>query len=189
MLSLVSGFMRSGTSMIMSCLEAGGMDVVKSEQRDKFGAAHSDQHYRVNPYGLYEPDIREMNEPGWPKQHDGKVLKVVVPWLRALSVHDYRVVFMLRDPEEIRQSYEAAFGGKMKREAIERQTVEALDQLRNRRDVRTITTLNYRDVVDDPILAFAKLRSDGWPIDGEAAASVVQPELCRFRREKLTVGI
>lgn len=189
MLWLVSGFMRSGTSMMMSCLEAGGMSVVKSAEREQFGAAHSDEHYKVNAGGLYEPNPAEMNQPGWPKQHDGTALKVVVPWLRALSVHDYRVVFLLREFEEIRQSYEGAFGQKLKREGIERQVTEGLAQLHNRRDVRTVTTLNYADVIANPLAAFNKLRSAGWPIDVEAAASLVNPELYRFRLERLTVGL
>jgi len=189
MIYIVSGFMRSGTTMKMECMEAGGMSVVKSESRDQFGAAHNDEHYRVNPHGLYEPDLTELRQLGWPKQHDGKVLKVVVPWLRALSVHEYRVVFMLRDFEEIRQSFEGAFGGRLKRETIEQQVAEALAQLRNRRDVLTLTTLNYCDVVADPQRELSRLRAAGWPIDVEAAASVVNPDLYRFRLERLTVGI
>lgn len=55
MLWLVSGFMRSGTSMMMSCLEAGGMSVVKSEAREQFGQVHSDEHYKVNAGKVYCP--------------------------------------------------------------------------------------------------------------------------------------
>lgn len=185
MIYLVTGFMRSGTSMFMQALEAGGMTVVRSESRDRMNAAHSDELYRPNPESLYEPDVREMREPGWPRQHDGKALKVVAPFLPRLAVHGYRVVFMRRDPEEIRQSYEGAFGVRLRVERIEQTVFEGLRTLRNRRDVHDLVGLNFADVIDDPVSAFASLN---WPIDAQAAVSVVDPSLYRFRKELLTVG-
>ena len=35
MIYVVSGYPRSGTSMMMECLEAGGLEMVKSEKRDE----------------------------------------------------------------------------------------------------------------------------------------------------------
>jgi hypothetical protein len=182
---LVVGHMRSGTSMMMSCLEAGGLPVVRSESRDRLNAAHSDQHYRPNPTSLYEPDERAMRVPGWPRQHDGHALKVVAPLLGRLAAHEYRVVFMRRDSEEIRQSYEGAFGGRVTAQQIETVIAEALRTLNNRRDVHEIIELQYGDVIDDPVLSLASL---GWPIDVQAAAAVVDPSLYRFRLNRLTVG-
>jgi hypothetical protein len=188
MIYLVTGFMRSGTSMMCECLEAGGMSVVKSEARDRFGAAHGDEHYAVNPNGLYEPNPRDMQSPGWPRQHDGKALKVVFPWLNALAVHQYKAVAMLRDAEEIRQSFEGAFGKSIPLERIRQASKEGLEKLNNRRDVQLIC-LCYSEVVSDPLGAFGLLGSQGWPIEPAKAAAVVKPELYRFRLETLTVGI
>lgn len=125
MIYIVTGFMRSGTSMMCECLEAGGMSVVKSESRDRFGAAHSDERYAVNPNGLYEPNPGDMQTDGWPRMHDGKAIKVVFPLISSLAVHAYKVVAMLREPEEIRQSYEAAFGQRIPLERIKRTNVRA----------------------------------------------------------------
>ena len=50
----VSGFMRSGTSMMMACLEAGGMDVAHREQRNQMLEQYSDENYSPNEGGLYE---------------------------------------------------------------------------------------------------------------------------------------
>jgi hypothetical protein len=105
--------------------------------------------------------------------------------LGRLAAHEYRVVFMRRDSEEIRQSYEGAFGGRVTAQQIETVIYEALRTLRNRRDVHEIVELQYADVIDDPVLAIASL---GWTIDAQAAASVVDPSLYRFRLNRLTVG-
>jgi len=188
MIYIVSGFMRSGTSMMMSCLEAGGMSVVKSERREEFGKVHSDDQYAVNANGLYEPDPAEFKESGWPRQHDGKAIKVVVPWLPHLAVHDYRVVFMRRDPEEIRQSYEAAFGMKLNADEIQQRCDLAVERLNNRRDVELIE-LQYAEVIAEPLSTFESLLYAGWPIGPVEAALAVDPSLYRFRLENLTVGI
>lgn len=186
MIYVVSGYMRSGTSMLMQCLEAGGMSVVASPQRDIVNRRHSDQHYRPNPRSLYEPTDSEIGKPGWPREHDGMAIKVLAPFVRHLAVHEYRAVFMLRDPEEIRQSYEAAFKGRVTCDQIAQCQQEAFGMLHNRRDVLSVSTMQYADVVADPLAALQELN---WPVDAKKAASVVQPELYRFRRERLVEGL
>lgn len=186
MIYVVSGYMRSGTSMMMQCLEAGGLPVAYSHQRNILNDRCSDEHYKPNPKGLYEPADSEIGKHGWPRGHDGKAIKVVAPLLRHLSVHEYRVVFMLRNPEEIRQSYKAAFRGNVTCEQIEHCQQSSLELLHNRRDVLTVTELQYADVVADPLAAIYKLN---WPIDNVRAAEAVQPDLYRFRPERLTVGL
>ena len=172
--------------MLCECLAAGGMDVVCSPGRDEFAKSHSDLQYAVNPHGLFEPDFDEMLKPGWPIQYDGMVVKVVAPFVRRLSIHDYRVAFMRRDSEEIRQSYEASFGAKITRQHIDAAVREALAQLRNRRDVQDVAELEYPDVIDDPLGAFERL---GWPVNASEASARVRSELYRFRLDRLTVGL
>lgn len=189
MIYVVSGFPRSGTSMMMSALEAGGLSVVRSPKRDRLNKRHSDERYAPNPHGLYEPNLREMALPGWPKKHDEQALKVLCPWVKHLSVHRYKVVFLHRDPEEIRQSFEAAFQGKLDTSKIAAQVRDGREQLANRLDVSSLTDMEYADVIENPQAAFDRLYMHGWPIDVEKAAAVVDPSLYRFRRENLTVGI
>ena len=186
MVYLVSGLYRSGTKMVMECLETGGMTVVKSDHRDRYNDVHSDELYAPNKGGLYEVSMREMRTFGFPCQHDGKAIKVVVPFLHFLAVHDYEVIFMHRNSEEIRQSAEASFKIRKTVDEIIRETYEGLNSLRNRRDVHKIVEWNYRDVLADPLRHFESL---GWPLDAQKAASVVDPNLCRFRLEKLEVGL
>jgi len=187
MVYLVSGHPRSGTSMMMQVLEAGGMEAVRNPKRDKFNDQHSDEFYKPNPEGLYELESRQVRRLGFPRGLDGKLIKVVTLNLLYLSVHEYSVIFMTRDPEEIRQSYEAAFGQKIGApEHIQRWVDEALLLLGNRKDVKQLSIIPYRGFLDTPR---PYLESLGWPIDVGKALSVIDPAKCRFRLESLTVGI
>ncbi len=170
--------------MLMSALEAGGLKVHDNPGRDRHNL--TDGSYRVSHGGLREPSRQEMRQPGWPRQHDDCAIKLVAPFLGQLAVHDYRVVMMLRDPEEIRQSCEAAFGWRTSPDLIRAVQEEAVRTLENRRDVRDVRVLQYRDVICDPQGALASLK---WPIDAAAAASVVDDRQYRFRRERLVVGL
>lgn len=175
-------------------LDVAGLSVVRSASRDGFNNNHSDGFYRPNPDSLYEIEPALMRKPGFPLEYEGKVLKVVVPFLHRLAINPsgYRVVFMRRDPREIVESYMAAFGsdnyGLVEAVVIERVDY-SLQYLRNRRDVNDVSEFWYRDILSAPLAAFQSLASDGWPIDPQVAATVVQPELCRFRREALPEGI
>ena len=172
--------------MVMECLEAGGMGVAKSKIRDGYNTTHSAGYYSPNHAGLYDLPVIEMRGVGFPREHDGKAVKVVVPFLRMLSVHEYEVIFMRRDTEEIRQSLEAAFKIKQTTAIIEKQIEEGLKILHNRKDVCRLVEWDYRDILIRPRWYFESL---GWPIDTQKAASVVNPDLCRFRLERLGVGL
>ena len=94
---IVSGLPRSGTSMAMKMLEAGGMELVV----DNIRSADED-----NPKGYYEDervkDLAEMEDKGWLQDARGKVIKVVSSLLNYLPAsNDYRVVFMRRNLHEV----------------------------------------------------------------------------------------
>lgn len=170
---------------MMQALEAGGLKVLKSEYRARFNESKRDGSYLPNPHDLYEPDFRKIT-PSWPREHDWCAIKVVAPFLGKLAVHHYQAVFMLRDSEEVRQSFEAAFGGRVPVERIEAVQAESLRTLRNRMDVYQVVAMNYSDVLADPVRALASL---DWPIDVQKAAATIDHEKYRFRRERLVVGL
>lgn len=192
MIHIVSGYFRSGTSAMMQSLIAGGMSAAWSEARNTVATAHSDEHYSPNPNGLYEVPLKEYGGASFPLQYQGKLIKVMLWGLDHLAVNPdgYRVVIMRRDPEEIRQSYEAFFGKKCPSldeyaERIER----AAKMLANRADVVSVTAVDYPYLVDSPEPCLIRLRREGWPIDPLEAAATIDPAQYRFRRERLTVGI
>jgi hypothetical protein len=96
-ITVVTGLPRSGTSMLMQMLVAGGCQALLDQQRPADAS---------NPYGYYEyaPVTRLFAESGWLSEARGRVLKVVAPLLRFLPLVcrerrplTYRVIFLRRD--------------------------------------------------------------------------------------------
>ena len=93
-ITIVSGLPRSGTSMMMKMLEAGGMAVVADHLR----TADED-----NPKGYYEFErVKQIeHDKAWLPEAQGKVVKMISELLRHLPADfNYRVVFMRRKLEE-----------------------------------------------------------------------------------------
>ncbi len=93
-ITIVSGLPRSGTSMMMKMLEAGGMPVVA----DHIRTADED-----NPKGYYEFErVKQIEkDKEWLPAARGKVVKLISELLRHLpGDYQYRVVFMRRKIEE-----------------------------------------------------------------------------------------
>jgi hypothetical protein len=95
MITIVSGLPRSGTSLMMQMLVAGGMPALTDGER----AADND-----NPRGYIEWDrIKQLpNDPNCIADAEGKVVKVISRLLLSLPIgHEYRVIFMQRPMPEI----------------------------------------------------------------------------------------
>ena len=98
---VVSGLPRSGTSMMMRMLEAGGIEVVSDANRP----ADAD-----NPRGYFEYEAvkRLRTDAAWLSQALGKAIKVISFLLRDLPPsYSYKVIFMMRDLEEVLASQRA----------------------------------------------------------------------------------
>ena len=93
---IVSGLPRSGTSMMMKMLNAGGLQIVTDEIR----RADDD-----NPNGYFELETVKLLPEGnfmWLENAGGKVVKVISSLLEYLpSQYSYKVIFMERDLKEI----------------------------------------------------------------------------------------
>src|SRR5207253_8560948 len=99
-ITIVSGLPRSGTSLMMQMLAAGGMSILTDGER---------QADLDNPRGYFEWErIKQLpKEPGCIVEAEGKVVKVI--WQRLLALpagHDYRVVFVQRPLAEVLASQE-----------------------------------------------------------------------------------
>lgn len=176
---------------MMGALIAGGMAAAWSESRDQMANLHADGHYHPNKSGLYEVPMAEYGEVNFPLRYQGNLIKVMAWGLDGLAVnpHGYRVVLMQRDPEEIRQSFEAFFDQPLRAPWIGQYTERierAVRLLRNRNDVLSVDVIQYRELVANPLAELAML---DWPIDVRAAAETIDVDQCRFKRELLTVGI
>lgn len=95
MVTIVSGLPRSGTSLMMQMLVAGGMTPLSDGER------RADED---NPRGYLEWErIKQLPEdPGCIAEAEGKVVKVISKLLLALPAgHEYRVIFMQRPMAEV----------------------------------------------------------------------------------------
>jgi len=106
---IVSGNMRSGTSMMMDALTAGGLNPCHKKSRDNSLGKHAGEGYHPNPNGFYELEASDFKEVGFPRKFEGQLIKVLYGGLYKMVPGDYKIVFMRRDQEESRQSYEAFF--------------------------------------------------------------------------------
>ena len=94
---VVSGLPRSGTSMLMKMLDAGGMAIMTDSER----VADID-----NPKGYFEyervKDLEKETDKSYVREGRGKVLKVISFLIKDLpDDNDYRVIFMRRDLDEV----------------------------------------------------------------------------------------
>lgn len=97
---IVSGLPRSGTSMMMKMLEAGGLAVMT----DQIRTPDID-----NPKGYYEyervKELEKEKDKSYVREGRGKVLKVISFLLKDLPDDNfYKVVFMRRDLSEVIRS-------------------------------------------------------------------------------------
>ena len=95
-ITIVSGLPRSGTSMMMKVLEAGGMEIFT----DNLRVADED-----NPKGYYElEDVKALKDgkSDWMQDAPGRAVKVISSLLEYLpSPYKYRIIFMRREIAEI----------------------------------------------------------------------------------------
>ena len=192
MIYVVTGHPRSGTSMMMQALEAGGIPAAFNDKRDARLALLGDHQLSgFNPNGSYELTWDDLYW-NFPEAFDGMAVKLVWDHLRFLKGFEggYSVISMVRDPEEVRQSYEATVS--QRRTTITRFYPNRLNSVLNflatHPSVRRVNGVNYRFCVEDPLQTFITLAEQEYPIDPVAAASVVDPDLYRFRRELLIDG-
>ncbi|MCK4396447.1 sulfotransferase [candidate division WOR-3 bacterium] len=94
-ITIVSGLPRSGTSMLMGMLEAGGMEVLT----DYIRTPDED-----NPKGYYEFErVKKIErDQKWMEEAKGKVVKMISELLKYLpQSYTYKVIFMRRKIEEV----------------------------------------------------------------------------------------
>lgn len=182
-LYVVSGFMRSGTSMMMQALEAGGLEAAYSMRRDEeMNARWGDADYKPND-NYYELDAEDYLRGDLSERYDGKLVKCLWGGTLRLAPGDYRVVFMRRPASEIRVSLMAFFGSDYaaaQMPDLDGMMSAAVAVLRDRRSFRSVDEVRYHDVLADPLKVFRGLAENGWPIDPENAAAVPSHSKARF---------
>jgi len=183
--TIVSGLPRSGTSMMMQAIEAGGILALTDNIRE----ADVD-----NPKGYYEyePVKKTKEDSSWVKGARGKVVKMVYSLLYDLpSGHEYRVVFMQRDLEEVLASQAKMLGrlgktgggmGDDRMKAIFTRQLKEFERWVAGQEHFRVLVVNYRDMIDNPVREAKRVNEFlGSDLDTEAMAGVVDPSLYRNR--------
>ncbi|MDP7398370.1 MAG: sulfotransferase family protein [Lentisphaeria bacterium] len=184
-ITIVSGLPRSGTSLMMQMLEAGGMPVITDDLRE----ADED-----NPRGYYELEAvkRTKDDQAWLQGARGKVVKVIYLLLYDLpATYNYRVIFMRRPLSEIVASQQTMLARSGKEgtslsdgqftSLLERELSE-IDEWLGRQEHCAVHNVNYHDLLNDGESAATALNdSIGGDLDVEAMQRVIRPELHRQR--------
>lgn len=182
---VVSGLPRSGTSMMMQMLKAGGLEVVSDGKRE------SDTD---NPEGYLEDERvkRLQTDNQWLGEAEGKVVKVVAPLVMNLPQgFDYKILFMERDLHEVLTSQQVMLGRK---KAVENKTYPAalaeafakqLEKTKSWLSTQpqiAVLPINYSEVIASPETLAESIRSflDA-ELDVRAMAEAVKSELYRNR--------
>ena len=185
-ITVVSGLPRSGTSMMMQMLAAGGLPVLTDGRR----SADAD-----NPLGYYEYEaVKSLaQDASWLACARGKAVKIVSALLAHLpDGYDYRVIFMRRPMAEVLASQStmlerlgrAAPGSDEARlgELFIRH-LDDVDALLRRRASIARLDVDYPDVIAAPLrVAEAVNAFLGGTLDPVRMAATVAPELHRKRR-------
>ncbi len=185
---IVSGYMRSGTSMMMKALIQGGMPARYSREKDRIlDQRYKEKDYHPNPEGFYELGPGDFESSLFPAAYRGVLIKALHWRLKTLPPFDYKVLFMLRNPEEIKVSYLKMFCHRPpfvleKYDSFIEETLKGLEQ---RKDM-AVTTVWHHDMLKDPGNVIDTLISKGFPItDRENAVRAVRPDLYRSKPEDM----
>jgi hypothetical protein len=184
---VVSGLPRSGTSMMMKMLEAGGLSPVTD------GVRSADED---NPKGYYEFErVKKIKEDkAWLPAARGKVVKMIAQLLLDLPPeYPYKVVFMRRDIGEILASQRQMMvrrgtlkeGGPSDEEMGQMLSkhLEHVMGWAKKQSCMDCIEVNYNDMLAAPAADIVRLNEFlGGSLDTAAMSAVVDKNLYRQRK-------
>lgn len=184
---VVSGLPRSGTSMMMKMLEAGGLAILTDNLRE------ADAN---NPKGYYEFErVKNMKDGdlAWLSEAVGKAVKIVTGLITFLPPdYHYKVIFMQRDLNEVLSSQKKMLGrlGKgddnIPDDKMAQTYAEHIKQVKAwlvRQANIEVLYVNYNTMVADSTESLQKVISFlGGGMDAQKMASVVDGDLYRERK-------
>jgi predicted AlkP superfamily phosphohydrolase/phosphomutase/tetratricopeptide (TPR) repeat protein len=183
--TVVSGLPRSGTSMMMQMLAAGGMSLLADGRRT------ADDN---NPRGYFELErVKQLQtDNSWLGDARGKAIKVVAPLIPHLPQgHRYRVVFMHREADEILASQQnmlarlrregAQLGDKQLKHLFAKQQSQAKKMLAEHGV--PLLEIDYREAIEQPEEVSQRVSEFlNQDLDPIAMTDAITPALYRERR-------
>ncbi len=184
---VVSGLPRSGTSMLMKMLEAGGLEVFTD------GVRQADED---NPRGYFElekvKNLQKQADRSWLREARGKAVKVISQLLPELPPeNDYKVLFINRNLQEVIASQNKMLlrrGERVDPAADERMRglfEKHLEKTKSWLDSNKqfeVLELEYSQVIAEPTAHARRIRDFlGHELDVAKMAGVVEASLYRNR--------
>lgn len=185
-ITVVSGLPRSGTSMMMKMLEAGGLPLLI----DNLRIPDED-----NPAGYYEFEaVKKLGKGNfdWLADAQGKALKVIAALLTHLpSAYTYQIIFMRRDMSEILASQKKMLLNRGEdpnkindaemAQLFEKHLFKVMSWIDHQPNMKRID-VNYNQLLKDPGPQAEQInRFLGNTLDVEKMLQVINPGLYRQR--------
>jgi hypothetical protein len=183
---IVSGLPRSGTSMMMKILEAGGMSIATDNIRE----ADED-----NPKGYYELEkVKKLKiDNTWLGDIAGMAVKMISMLLYDLPArYSYKIIFMRRKLEQVLASQKrmlerhdrlADYAGDDEMRELYGQHLEEVERWLGQQDNIEVVYVNYKDFLEAPVENVKRLNESlGGHLDESAMAEVVDSQLYRQRK-------
>lgn len=188
MITIVSGLPRSGTSLMMQMLAAGGMPILSDGER----RADVD-----NPKGYLEWErIKQLpKNPALIAEAEGKAVKVISQLLLSLPPeHEYRVIFMQRPLPEVmasqdemlrrRGTFDASVDSSVVTSAFRDHLYQVHVSLNSNPNIK-VSRVQYHEVLREPKkTAESVAKFLNVPLDTEAMARQVDENLYRQRAKQ-----
>ena len=184
---VVSGLPRSGTSMLMSMLDAGGIPPIT----DNIRTADED-----NPKGYYEFErvkALDKGDTAWVADAQGKTVKVISALLKYLPAdYQYRVIYIRRNMPEILASQRKMLvrrgedpdkvDDEQMTALFEKHVSQVEDWLREQPNMQVLF-VHYSDILADPENEARRINDFlGGDLRVERMAEAVDPDLYRNRQ-------
>jgi hypothetical protein len=187
---VVSGLPRSGTSMVMGMLEAGGLPVLTDQVR---------QADEDNPRGYFEFEkvkaLGESTDKSWVRDARGNAVKVISHLLKELPDDNfYRIIFARRNLEEVITSQNIMLDRQAEPNPVDdakaitlyrKHLVNVRFLVRRKANLEMIE-LAYSDTLSDPESAAERINQFvGGKLDQKEMAATVDKGLYRNRNKLL----
>ena len=190
---VVTGLPRSGTSMVMRMLQAGGMPVTTDGER---------QADEDNPLGYFEVErvkrLAQEHDKSWIGQSRGKAIKVISHLLQSLPLDNYyKVILCERDLGEVlssqnmmlqRRSEQNPIDDDEARAHYERHLAHIRIFMKVKRNMEFLS-VRYEEAIRDPRTFAQRLNSFlGGQLNVDRMVEVVDSRLYRNRKEPARVA-
>jgi hypothetical protein len=185
-ITVVSGLPRSGTSLVMQMLEAGGVPAFTDNKR---------KPDVDNPLGYFEAEAvtNLANDSNWLGSAIGMAIKVTSPLLPSLPPrYDYKIIFVLRRVEEVLRSQREMLlhrnqpvpdNDERMARIFSEHLESSLQWLRQQPNV-DLLVIPHRDCIFHSAQTAAQIgRFLGGEVDVVRMSNVVRPELYRQKFE------